>query len=493
MIDYQKPPHLTSIIVSIFTIIFISFPTINSTCDGWGYAAEIKNGYNLFRSHHLFYNALGFIVYKATDALGFSFDLLRLLKFQNAIAASLSLIYSYKIFTISGLNKDKINLWLIFIGSSFAVLRFATENETYMIPGLLSIIASYYFIKSHKNRNFKYLLLSGFFAALGCLFHQIQIFWLIGLVIAFIRKREYSSFFLFALPSLLIPISYILVVTQYLQINLSVANLTDFVLHDYITGSANASLNWTSLIMTPISFFRTFFQVHGMIPLLLKNSPWLWLSVSTCIVLAITILKIRKPVIFNQKAPSDFIVDTHILIFFLILSFAIFSHGNAEFMALLPFLIPFVEKKWFTVNPKIILRLSLLMFVWNMSFAIVPSAIFSFYDNTNVVYFIKEHPKAYFVLADRNTIANEYEYTFGDTIYHRLIKPPFDQWLSQNPNTKDAIIYTDAEDRPNPLSRTSLITDIYISDSFIIKETVFNLKGEMGDYSIKRIEAKTKH
>lgn len=53
-----------------FLLVYLLFPTNNSTVDGWGYAEEIKYGYNLFRSHHLLYNALGFVLLKALGLVG---------------------------------------------------------------------------------------------------------------------------------------------------------------------------------------------------------------------------------------------------------------------------------------------------------------------------------------------------------------------------------------------------------------------------------------
>lgn len=70
-----------------FLLIYLLFPTNNSTVDGWGYAEEIKYGYNLFRSHHLLYNALGFVLLKALGLVGINADVLAFMKVLNAVAA----------------------------------------------------------------------------------------------------------------------------------------------------------------------------------------------------------------------------------------------------------------------------------------------------------------------------------------------------------------------------------------------------------------------
>ncbi len=75
--------------------------------------------------------------------------------------------------------------WLLLAGSCFGVLRFATENETYIQPLLLALLASVAWAQSlqtEKNAR-RWLLLAGLLAALACLVHQLMVWWWLGLLL----------------------------------------------------------------------------------------------------------------------------------------------------------------------------------------------------------------------------------------------------------------------------------------------------------------------
>ncbi|MFT3740904.1 MAG: hypothetical protein QM786_19310 [Breznakibacter sp.] len=157
-------------------------------------------------------------------------------------------------------------------------------------------------------------------------------------------------------------------------------------------------------------------------------------------------------------------------------------------MALLPFLLPLVVERWFNINPNAVARISTIMLIWNLSFAIIPSSISSFYDSSQIVRFLKENPNSLFLAADRNSIANEYEYVWGDTIYQRLIKPPIDEWVKKYPIQTGTVIYSDVVDRPNPMNRNRIVSDLSFIESFETKQPIYQLNGLLGTYSIYELE-----
>ena len=66
-------------------------------------------------------------------------------------------------------------------------MRYVTEGETYIIPLFFSLMASYG--ASRKQSAFGCSML----AALACLFHQIHVFWWMGLALFFWKETEKSE------------------------------------------------------------------------------------------------------------------------------------------------------------------------------------------------------------------------------------------------------------------------------------------------------------
>jgi hypothetical protein len=483
--NYRQPAYW---LLFIFFGIYALLPTINSTLDGFGYAAEIKNGYNLLRPHHLLYNAWGYCINKVAQGIG-GFDLLRLLKLQNAIFATLALWALWQIMIKLGVENKRALAWIFFVGSSYAVMRYATENETYMIPVALSLTSSLLYIKGWQTNKWGAILASGFFAGMACLFHQIQIFWLITLALSLFWHPNKRLIFTFLAPTVIVPLAYVATLVFYEQQDLTIHNLFYFITHDYSTGGAKTSINWTNFVLTPVSLVRSFVQVHGMILLLLKQSVWFFASLIIPILLLMSLYWVKKPVVRKEPTTYRRFLFIHMVIFALQLGFAAFSHGNAEFMVMLPFLLPLVIERWWQINTKAMIRLAGAMMVWNLGLAILPSAWFNFYDNNKMVQFFKEHPNDYFIVMD-HTIVNEYEYICGDTITHQLILPPYDEWLKKHPIDPDANIYTDVVDRPKPMSRGSILENYSIDECFTIGKPVLDLNGYLGNYSMYKIEIK---
>ncbi|MEL6194233.1 MAG: hypothetical protein AAFR66_19390, partial [Bacteroidota bacterium] len=327
--SYQQ---YTELLLGGFLLLYLLLPTQNSTIDAWAYAAEIKQGGQLFHPHHLLFNGFHYLL---IHVLPFSVSTLAWLKVVNAIAAYFSLRMLTGILRISLPLEKEVFSWCFLVGSSFAVMRFATEAETYMIPILFSLAASYAYLKYLFKQNLLLLILAGALCAIACLFHQIQVGWLIGLSLGAIILQPKKGWVII-LPFFLIPVVYLLVWTS-LD---SSETFFQFINRDFYSGTASFSIGIHNFLLTGINFIRSFIQVHGIIPFFLKQSPWAYGSILG--ILMIGIWTLRKGFPISRSAFSSHVKSfklIHLGIFLIQLLLAFLSAGNAEFMVMLPFLL----------------------------------------------------------------------------------------------------------------------------------------------------------
>ena len=69
------------------------------------------------------------------------------------------------------------------------MLRYATENEAYIVPLFFALLASLNWVRFLKEKNDRFALYAGLFASLAVLFHQTYIFWWAGLLAAFLNEK----------------------------------------------------------------------------------------------------------------------------------------------------------------------------------------------------------------------------------------------------------------------------------------------------------------
>lgn len=482
-----------------FLFLYLLFPTNNSSIDGWGYAEEIKNGYNLFRAHHLFYNIFGYILISAINFIGFHPDILAFMKITNAITGFFALIMLNSILKNLSFvfkNPDSVqinnNLWLFFVGSSFGFWRFTIENEVYIIPILLSLIATYYFISFLKENNNKYILYTSFFASLAPLFHQIHIFWWIAIFVGIaIHTKKWNNIFSFIAISLIIPTSYFLVILFIENQNLTLNNITNFILSEYISGNADTTLDYRNFLLSPISFIRSFYQVHGNILLFLKHFPALYIFVTASLLLALKSLFYLKKIKVKPNRSNDILLIVTSLAFILHLLFAIFSHGNAEFMVVLIPLLVIIIEQLFTIPRKVLISIALSMFIWNMSLAIIPNNRLNFNNEIEVAKYIKENSNSIYLLNEKNIVENIFYYKYGysieDSIFQLSNKLDYQQLASfQNDSLT---IYSDAFSKNRPLSRATIINGFEIDNKIkIVEKGNLVIESFYGNYTLDKIK-----
>lgn len=483
-LKFQNLKNLEIVLLfSFFGLLYLFVFNNNSTNDAWAYAASVKFGKDLFNPHHLLYNPFFYILTNFIKQFYNSLDVLRFMKFTNGLFTVLALLTLFKTLKLSNLKLKQTNMWIFFVGSSFAVLRYGTENETYIIPIYFSLLSSFFYYKySQVKSKVSYVLLSGVFASIACLFHQIQIFWLLGIFLGFILTKNFKHIVLFISTTLIIPITYIAIFISISNNQFNLINLFRFVLRDYYTPSANTTIDGMNFILTPISFFRSFFQVHGIIIDFILSTP----IISSSVIL-IVIYFLRKSFFYKKISLKDInkinnVNKIHLGIFMAQLIFAFISDGNAEFMVMLPFLISIVLPFYFEINYKSIRYLSIAMILWNMSFAIIPNHIYDYYNNNELIKIIDNNPDKIFLLKEKNKIINQYFYQNGKSISNRVFGT-----TNELRCVKNERIYTDILSKKMPFSRVKMIED---KDEF--KFTLVQHREEiisfLGNYYIDEIK-----
>ncbi len=473
-----------------FLLIYLIFPTSNSTVDGWGYAEEIKYNYSLFRPHHLLYNAFGYILIKLINLFNFHPDVLSTMKIVNAVTAALILLSLGQIMIKMQVKAKERNCWLFFVGSSFGIWRFAAENEVYLIPIFLSLIGSFFFLTFLKNAKTKHLFFSSFFASLACLFHQIHIFWWLALLIGILLEtQKWKNLIVYLSVAAIVPFTYFAVLIFHENKTLTFSNITFFILHDYLVGGAEASIDYRNFLLTPISLFRSFFQVHGNIIIQLKKFPWLYALALLSVILALRSLIMFKEIRLHKSPFKSTFIKALFSAFILHLLFAFFSHGNAEFMVVLLVLVPLITPRILQIPTKVLLPLSLSMFIWNFSFAIFPNYYFNYNNDEELIDYVHEHPEAIFILKDKNIICNRYFYETGVSINDRVFGFPLEKDLDklcflQNEGRE---IYSDIPSKKSPLSRATLLENNNADYLQIIESGSDTIPSFYGDYTIDKI------
>jgi hypothetical protein len=452
------------IVVLFFFLLYFLLPTNNSSIDAWGFAAYVKQGKDLFLSHHLFYNAFGFLWVKLIGLI-FTFDKLKLLIALNAIFAAASLYILGKTLKLLTIDGVRLIVWVAFAGSSWAVMRFATENETYIIPLFFSLVGSFYFVKSLTDgvsRNYFY---AGLFAAAACLFHQVMFFWWISLLVGVAYKRKVKPLAWFAIPALIVPISYILVLVFYYNQPLTFGSLLQFVFRDYYSGAAGVSAGSNSLLFSVISLVRTFFQVHGYFVFLPRFSILYIIGGSVSIGFLIVALIYLIEINWTFKKIKSIPVRIHLLAFALQLGFAFLSSGNAEFMVMIPFLLVLILSQITSGESRFIGFVALGMLTWNLTLGIIPIHRNDLDSNRKMSDMVldcqQNKKKELFVLFNKPAVENRVKYFTGDYPKNVVSGIQYDnldkiQLRISNASSNDTIVYTDCINRPNTLSRETM-------------------------------------
>ncbi|ASB48824.1 hypothetical protein [Alkalitalea saponilacus] len=461
--------YFSTIVCFLFFVLYLIFPVYSSTLDAYSYATQIKEGRDLFLHHHLLYNLIGWYWVKLASLLGIG-DVLSALIIMNAVCAFLSL-YILDIF----LKQSNVNLinriaWLIFVGASWGVMRFATENETYLMPIVASMAASLALNTYLKTGQVKMVWVAGFLAAFAALIHQIHFFWWLGLFGGlFYYKRLNRILLYYFIPALMVPMVYALVMVWEYDISLTINSFFEFILHDYYNYSrVNTEMGWINFILTPISFIRTFVQVHGYIPnLLTLSSMYLFGMVVGLTVLIIGFFYALKSFRFKFRDLFGTVVLTHLFVFTLHLTFAFISHGNAEFMVMLPFLLAMIFGPIAVNNRFDILKIGFGVLIWNLTVGIVPLNKYfkesEFMVSNHIISNIDNDNPPLYLVVDHWLIIGRVAYSTGEHVENIINGMQMDESdlalddIIVNALIEGREVYTDCLNRPSIYSRRAFV------------------------------------
>ena len=445
-------PNLSFLIILLLGVLYITLPSVNNSLDSLAYAEEIRSGSYLFRPHHLLYNAFGY-------ALAHSLNIkntLSLMCFVNSIFAIACLFMMRSMLAVFT-DDRKCAIILILLGSCFGFVRFATDNEAYIIPLFFSLWASKTILI--QKQAFPTSLL----ASAACLFHQVHFFWWLGLLLMVFfssetnRAKRTKRVTQYISGALIVPAVYLIVF--YLTKHDS-PTFIRFVFHDYYQASnVNIAFKSVSLLLIPISLMRSFIQVHGyFVPLIYK---YFYFGIPLLISIAcfgVGIFKMKGTVRKRRvNLYSGKFASAHLLIFIMQLLFAALSDGNAEFMVMLPFALAL----WFFMKyePKLnaVSYLSSGLLIWNLFMAVVPYHFMELNPNIALTSFINKHPSEVYYVRDNVQVDNLLSYYYPGQRYniHSSLKESLDSLMLKNKK-----VLTDVVNNSAPYSRASFVLDV---------------------------------
>lgn len=445
-----------------FGILYLVFPTNNSTSDAYGYATGTAPG-----AHHLLYDWLCNFVF---TSCGFHGDkTLAILKAINAIFAASSLFIFYRL--LSEMRAKNIVGWIFVAASCFGFMRFSTENETYILPIFFSLFGTYYLLLYEKENRSHQLILSFLLLAIGVLFHQMHIFWALAATASLLFRTQFKW------KHIIVPLSagiLVLSIHIFSAINAGVS-LSQWLFRDVYDGLVELTPGVLNFKLTAINFMRSFIQFHGNIAYLGEFalvSPSMVLSL-ILFVTAIVLLLLRRYRPSFRKDSKLPITSTALLFAFVLhLVFAWYSVGNAEFMVMLPILAFLYLAGKFNFSQAFLYCLGSALFLWNLATAIVPAHFLDYEKNLLSQNKMMKRGPQLFISQNKVMTENYYHYTYDrsesyplDFLRIELVKSPADMQSDSilHATIKAAFytalpVYTDCVNYPAPLSRKTFLS-----------------------------------
>lgn len=461
-------------LILFLTLLVLLLPTRNSTADAWYYAACVRHGHELLLPHHLLHNAVGWLWVRLLRPL--HPDEMRALLALNALGYGATLLGLRALLRPLTAHAGLRLALLALAGSSFGLLRFAAENETYVLPLLLSVWASVAWLRHLRTAGPGPLLLAGGLAAGACLLHQVQVWWWLGLLTGtMVYSPRRGALLWFAAPALLVPLAYWLAL-PYWQLPPTVPALVRFALHDFLTGSAGAPASLPkAALLTVANVVRTFAQVHGSTLALLRRLPWLAV-VPLLGVLAVGWAWLGRPrtptapaATELPPAPARALRRTHGLILGLHLAFAAWASGNAEFMAMLPVLLALLLTAASPALARPLTAAAGALLAWNLAFGLLPNHLLDFTNLPPLLARVQQEPGTWFLLDNHNLALNRLHYLTGHDGQPNVLPAPdlllakrqwtpaqLQAWLRAQQQAGRRLS-TDALNGPQLLDRASLL------------------------------------
>ncbi|GGK69492.1 hypothetical protein GCM10011405_16990 [Rufibacter glacialis] len=448
---------------------YVLLPTQNSSSDAYDYAASVRWQEDLWQPHHLLYNVTGLGLYTLLQNLGFKVAPLPLLQFLNGVLAAGSLVVLWRV--LAQLQPSvKVQAGLVLLaGASFGTMRYATENETYVLPLFFSGLGSLYWLRYHHKGQASDLVWSSFWAAFACLYHQVHFFWWLGLFFSsvfFSTHKKRLVLVWFGLPALVVPLGY--AVALLLQ-EIPFTQALTFVFKGFYQGQVDTQITYKNFLLTGISFGRTFLEVHGRIPFLLKHH-WVYIMFGmTTLVLGALFLKRIKIGRNWENLRHRPVFKTHGGIMGLQLLFAWFAVGNAEFMVMVPWLMAVLLACGTYHRSRALFLAGSGLLVWNLSFGLVPLHLYSFTNFPCLSQVVLQQPKATFFLQDENGFDTFFFYHTGHYPAHTYETEAAPEVLTQAlavARAQGQPVLTDFNQEPAVLSRKWFVARPFAASFF---------------------------
>jgi len=487
---------LSKLVLLFFLILYLVFPSGSSTTDGWSYAANIRHAGEIFHPHHLLYNAFGYFVCWLTSKAGIG--VLESMKALNAVFAVLIILFVQLILRRLGKKEFCAIIVSCLAGFSFSIMRFATENETYIIPLFFALAASYNFLEFTLSAKQRYAVFSAIWATFSVLFHQLFILWWIGILTGIILSKMRRPVLLYCLISLAGPIIYLFVIFI-ISGDLKWVTAISFLSGDF-PKNAQLGISARGLFLSGANLFRSFLQIHGYILNMIRSNP-LFVIPGIISLVYIFLGLFHLPVREKKAGASDFTV-VHILIIVMQFVFAVFAFGNAEFMIMIPVLIFMLIPVLFHDSEKFLSRIMTGMAIWNLAYAIVPLH----YNHHEAEDFLcnaaSGNMQTIVIASDDQLLKSMIYYRTGNNKIENILKSPAlmrlksaDMRLLENSLDsalkKGYIIYTDCL-KQKIISRSTILEGSINSDFFSKYETaeIKSWESVMGRKVVSRISAK---
>ena len=399
-------------IVAAFTLLYLLLPNANPSSDAVGYAATQRWNPLHCSPHHVLYHVWWTLMLKILPFLK-KMDVIAVLQAGNALAAGGVLLLTGAL--MNRLRSEYTLAVLMVVGSSFGFMRYATENETYIMPLLFGILSLWFMMGSLHGRWWW----SALALAFAMLFHQTYIFWWLPAVWYAFRTEGIKKAF--------IPASALLLTALVYQ-GAAVAEeepLWRFVFHDVYAGGVQTSISLKNFYMTPISLLRSFIQVHGYMLWSWKHDGYwsILLSLAGLGLLVFAGIKLWR----NMRKPAANPLWRHFLLpaLMLHLLFAFYSEGNAEFMVMMPFLLAMGAASCAVIAPRPIIFTGLALLFWNLVHGLLPWHFRDFYGHRQLLTKWVNRPPDWFMVSEEPVMMrNLYYYHFGVQDYSLILDSP---------------------------------------------------------------------
>lgn len=481
--------RLPYLFILFITCLYLIFPNNNPGTDSWYYAASVKYGKDLFRNHHLLYSAFGRFVYEIIRIFYKGAEAISVLRGINALSAGVSLLMLYRLLLRFGQGEYTALTLTFLCASSYGFMRFATDAETYSLPLMLWLFSIWYLSGSQMKP-----ILAGSFGAAAILFHEIYIWWAVSASVTLFlnTSAKRPDGLKFTASLLLVPAVYIVVYLLSGYEN----SPAEFLFGEYAKGNAGISINLSAMLLTGISFIRTFVQIHGYMPLLFEQYFEL-LSVVSVLIIALFAAGLYKGELKLIKKKTEVIplvVNMFVPAFVLHLLFAFVSSGNAEFMSMLPFLLVLYAGSKYEFRFRIRLMFAVTgLFAWNLMFALIPASILKMNQVDKQADFWEKHDAGTCtgVWTDRPLVHNVLAYRRGFEVYDWLPITQPDSAEIMGLLKQGRTLYTDIGNPGTVFSRRGILSRgrAGLPECFI-KTPVDSFRNVYGKNYIYRITAK---